>query len=157
MGNLTLAPLLSRGAYRFLTPEEQAALIEAFVRIGRQYHIAIRTCCENSALAQYGADVSGCMTREVLEAAIGCRLRIPKTKKSPRMQCNCLLGADIGMDNTCPHGCIYCYANANRKLVLENYRRHDPASPLLIGTLHPQDQIANAQQESYLDGQLSMF
>lgn len=142
---------------RAVTPEEQAALIEAFVRIGRQYHIAIRTCCENSALAQYGADVSGCMTREVLEAAIGCRLRVPKAKKSPRMQCNCLLGADIGMYNTCPHGCIYCYANANRKLVLENYRRHDPASPLLIGTLHPQDQIANVQQKSYLDGQLSMF
>lgn len=32
---------------RAVTPEEQAALIEAFVRIGRQYHIAIRTCCEN--------------------------------------------------------------------------------------------------------------
>lgn len=42
------------------------------------------------------------------------------------MQCNCLLGADIGMYNTCPHGCIYCYANANRKLVLENYRGMTP-------------------------------
>ena len=36
-------------------------------------------------------------------------------------------------------------------------RQHDPESPLLIGHLMPGDQVHDAEQESWKDGQLSMF
>ena len=137
--------------------EEQKRLVQAFAAIGRQYGIPLRTCCENAALAQYGADVSGCMTREVLEAALNCRLDVPKSKKSPRAQCDCLLGADIGMYNTCPHGCVYCYANYDRRTVAQNVRLHDPNSPFLIGGFRESDSIVEARQESYISRQVSMF
>ena len=140
-----------------VSPDEQKRLIQAFVEIGRKHRISIRTCCENADLAQYGADVSGCMTRAVLEKALGCRLNVPKSKKSPRAECDCLLGADIGMYNTCPHGCVYCYANYDRRTVEQNFQQHDPHSPLLIGHLREGDKIIEARQESYVSAQLSMF
>ena len=140
-----------------VSPDEQKRLIQAFVEIGRKHRISIRTCCENADLAQYGADVSGCMTRAVLEKALDCRLNVPKSKKSPRAECECLLGADIGMYNTCPHGCVYCYANYDRRTVEQNFQQHDPHSPLLIGHLREGDKIIEARQESYVSAQLSMF
>lgn len=144
-------------AARAVTEQEQRYLIEWFAKIGAKYGIPIRTCCENAALAQYGVDVSGCMTKEVLEAATGCRLAVPKRKKSPRTQCNCLLGADIGMYNTCPHGCVYCYANYDRKTVEQNVKQHDPDSPFLIGGFREGDKIVEVRQESYIDRQLTLF
>ena len=142
---------------RAVTTREQEALIQAFVEIGARYRIPMRTCCEDASLARFGADTSGCMTRSVLEAATGCRLNVPKSKKSPRAQCDCLLGADVGMYNTCPHGCVYCYANSDRRAVEQNRRQHDPTSPLLIGHLREDDQLVDARQESYLSEQISMF
>ena len=140
-----------------VSPDEQKRLIQAFVEIGRKHRISIRTCCEREDLAQYGADVSGCMTRAVLEKALDCRLDVPKSKKSPRAECDCLLGSDIGMYNTCPHGCVYCYANYDRRTVEQNFQQHDPHSPLLIGHLREGDKIIEARQESYVSVQLSMF
>ena len=87
-------------AARAVTEREQKYLATRFAEIGEKYGIPIRTCCENVSLAQCGVDVSGCMTKSVLEAAADCHLTEPKKKKSPRAQCSCLLGADIGMYNT---------------------------------------------------------
>ncbi len=96
------------------------------------------------------------MSKEVLEAAIGCRLDVPK-KKGARGECNCLLGADIGAYNTCAHGCLYCYANYDRQSVLENRKNHDPASPLLTGNLRAEDIVKEAEQTSWKNGQMSIF
>lgn len=144
-------------AARAVTEQEQRYLIEWFAKIGAKYGIPIRTCCENAALAQYDVDVSGCMTKEVLEAATGCRLAVPKRKKLPRTQCNCLLGADIGMYNTCPHGCVYCYANYDRKTVEQNAKQHNPDSPFLIGDFRVGNKIVEVRQESYIDRHLTPF
>lgn len=97
------------------------------------------------------------MTKEVLEQATGCLLQIPQKKKAVRDGCSCLLGSDIGMYNTCPHGCVYCYANYDKKTVAENIRLHDPASPFLIGGFREGDIIKEAKQESYFDAQLRLF
>lgn len=144
-------------AARAVTEQEQKYLAARFAEIGAKYGIPIRTCCENVSLAQYGVDVSGCMTKSVLEAAADCHLTVPKKKKSPRAQCSCLLGADIGMYNTCPHGCIYCYANYDRRTVEQNVRLHDPDSPFLIGGFRKGDKIIEVRQESYIDRQITLF
>ncbi|MBQ1706610.1 MAG: DUF1848 family protein, partial [Clostridia bacterium] len=84
-------------------------------------------------------------------------LGIPAGKAQTRDGCTCLLGGDIGMYNTCAHFCCYCYANYDRPTVLRNRELHDPESPFLIGGPHPADIIKDADQESWLDLQTSLF
>ncbi|NCB94663.1 MAG: DUF1848 domain-containing protein [Clostridia bacterium] len=134
--------------------QERAMIGEKFAGIGKKYGITIRSCCEGKELEKYGIDVSGCMTKSVMERAAGYVLHHPKTIKSTRPECECLLGNDIGMYNTCGHACIYCYANYDRKTVAENMRMHDPESPFLVGRALADDQVREAKQNLYGDGQL---
>jgi hypothetical protein len=142
---------------RQVARQEREVIGREFTKIGEQNGIRIRTCCEGTELAKFGIDVSGCMSQSVIERAIGMTLDVPKRVKSPRNDCTCLLGHDIGMYNTCAHGCIYCYANYDQATVHKNIALHDPGSPFLIGGAREGDIIKDARQESYLDGQLSFF
>ena len=138
---------------REVTRGEQAEIGRSFAEIGGRYGITVRSCAEGTELAQYGVDVSGCMTKEVLEHAADIRLAPPK-KPNARQECGCLLGNDIGAYNTCSHFCRYCYANYDRHAVMENLRRHDPYSPMLIGNLQQGDTVRLADKYSYIDNQL---
>ena len=65
--------------------------------------------------------------------------------KGQREACGCIVSKDIGMYDTCMHFCAYCYANASRKTVLENRRRHDPESPFLAGEPGKTNEDAKAE------------
>ncbi|MBQ8278745.1 MAG: DUF1848 domain-containing protein [Roseburia sp.] len=136
---------------------DRERLAEAFVRIGKKYGITIRSCHEGTELAKFGVDVTGCMTQSVIERAIGGSLQIPKSKKPAREGCDCLLGNDIGMYNTCGHACVYCYANYDNETVKNNRKLHQVDSPFLIGGWLPEDEVKDAKQESYYVGQMSLF
>ena len=135
---------------------ERIELGKEFVRIGKQYGMKIKSCAEGLELEPYGVDCSGCMTVPVFEKAIACHLEVPKVK-GVRGECGCLLGCDIGAYNTCGHLCRYCYANYDAKTVMDNLKRNNPKSPLLIGELSREDVIHEAKQESWKDMQLRLW
>ena len=137
--------------------ETQISLTRAFSEIARSNGMELRTCMESPELARYGADTTGCMTKEVLEHAFSESLQIPGSIGRSREGCDCLLGADIGAYNTCGHGCRYCYANYDRASVERNLRLHDPSSPLLLGHVQEGDRIVPARQSSYVTGQMTLF
>lgn len=140
------------------TNDEQIAIAKAFSKIGKENNMIIHGCCEKTFLKDYGLDISGCMSKEIVEKAIGYSLNSPKLK-TIRENCNCLMGNDIGAYNTCLHLCKYCYANYNKELVLENIRKHDDNSPFLIGSHVKEDNIKTAKQKSWkiTNEQISLF
>jgi hypothetical protein len=66
------------------------------------------------------------------------------------------MGNDIGAYNTCPHLCRYCYANYDEGTVMRNFKAHDPASPFLIGGSQPDDVVHQAEQRSFVNGQMTL-
>lgn len=142
---------------REVTPEERIILGRKMAAITRENGMLLRTCSEGTQLMNDGVDTGGCMTRHILEKACGIHLQVPGGKAAAtRTGCDCLLGADIGAYNTCGHGCRYCYANSDARTVARNRACHDPGSPLLVGRPYPEDQIHEADQRSWTDGQIRM-
>ncbi len=139
---------------REVSPADRLTLGKEMIRIAGRYDMVLKPCAEGDELAPYGADCRGCMTIETYETALQTPLHAPK-HKSPRKECACFMGSDIGMYDTCPHLCRYCYANNDPAAVARNRRRHDPHSPFLIGTGEPDDVVCEARQERWTDGQLS--
>lgn len=142
---------------KVVSKKDRGFLGKEMILIAKQYGMALKTCAEGEELAPYGADCSGCMTVNTFETALHANLDVPKRKSNQRNgQCACLLGVDIGAYDTCGHLCRYCYANTDALLVKENMRKHDPLSPFLLGGFMPGDVIHEAQQKSWIDGQMRL-
>ena len=142
---------------RAVNKEERLAIGERFAAISERNGMRLYTCLEGKELARFGIDTGGCLTQQVLEKAFGEQLVIPASHKQAREGCQCVIGNDVGVYNTCRHFCKYCYANYDRETVIKNSRLHDPDSPLLIGRVMPSDEVTDAHQESYMTGQLKML
>ena len=140
---------------KLVSENDRQKIGKTFSVIGREHNILIKTCAEGSDLSVYGIDHCGCITKPVIERAIGKSLKIPKLSKA-RGECDCLLGNDIGAYNTCSHGCKYCYANYDKGVVKNNLKLHDKKSPFLIGGFKEGDIIKIAKQETYVNPQLGL-
>ena len=70
-----------------------------------------------------------------IDGAIIERLFYPEglvySEKGTRTECGCSESKDIGTYDTCPHGCIYCYANAHKTTAQNKFADHDPNSAFL--------------------------
>ena len=92
---------------------------------------------------------SGCATMEILGRANGCEFRDIK-HRGLREGCSCIESRDLGAYDTCLNGCRYCYANKSPQKARDNYKLHDPDSPLILGHLSEDDTLAEGNQKSFL-------
>ena len=89
------------------------------------------------------------MTLDIMAKANNIKFKNLKHNGS-RAGCHCIETHDIGAYDTCLNGCKYCYANQNPKKAFENYKFHNPKSPLLLGELKEDDIIQQGNQKSML-------
>ena len=116
-------------------------------RIAAKYGLKLQTCAESMDLTAFGITSSACIDKELLEDIGSVRLDVKKGANQ-RAECCCAASIDIGAYNTCPGGCLYCYANYNAPLVQTNIAAHDKTSPLLFGTLTAQDVVTERKMKS---------
>jgi len=161
----TLAPYIDRCIFSFvemykklelnmpevilLSAEDMDALAQGLGSIAEKYGIHIQTCGTNGDFTCYGIHSSGCMTLDILGRANGILFKDRK-HKGTRQGCHCIESRDIGAYDTCMNGCKYCYANKTPRKAFENYKKHDPASPLLLGQIKPDDTLQQGAQKSFL-------
>ena len=143
-----------------MTEDEKESIARGLGEIAGRYGLYLQSCGTNGDYSRYGVHSSGCMTLDILGRANGVEFRKLK-HKGMRQGCHCIESRGIGDYDTCPNGCKYCYANKDHNKALENYKRHDPDSPLLLGHLMETDVIQQSEQKTFLaqnaiNGQLSL-
>ena len=100
--------------------------------VAKQHRLEITSCAEELDISDTGINHGKCIDEKLLYDVFA--IRYDGTKDSgQRKACGCIKSIDIGMYNTCLHGCSYCYATFQEKTVLANYRKHDPMSHFLVG------------------------
>lgn len=142
-----------------LTEEDMETLAEGLGAAARKYRIPIQSCATKADYSRYGILPCGCVTLDALGKANGVKFKDLK-HKGMRRGCTCMVSHDIGAYNTCPNGCRYCYANVNPESALQNFEKHDKNSPILLGSVSPDDDIIYGNQQSFLDvtdPQLELF
>lgn len=116
---------------KILDSDDMRRLAKILGEIARQYNLEIVSCAEEMDLQEMGINHGKCIDDELLSRICGRRLAL---KKDPhqRKTCRCVESIDIGTYDTCPHHCLYCYANSHALAVERNAALHDPTSPFLF-------------------------
>lgn len=99
-------------------------------QIAAQYGIAIYTCAEDFA-ATDNIRKGSCVDATLVAELFPQKRHVVKASLN-RNKCGCSDNRDIGAYDTCPHGCVYCYAVRNRDLAMKNFHAHDPLADALI-------------------------
>ncbi|RME63080.1 MAG: DUF1848 domain-containing protein [Caldilineae bacterium] len=97
--------------------------------IARQHGMRISMCAQRAYLAP-GVEEAHCIDAQRLAEVAGKPIAAPI--KGNRPECMCYQSRDIGEYDTCPHGCVYCYAVRDRRLAQRRYRLHDPEGAFLF-------------------------
>ena len=112
---------------------ESAARLSTLNR--NNWNLELATCAERIDLSEYGIGHNRCIDPELInrlapdDEILQNSLYNAKTDTGQRKACGCILSKDIGAYNTCPHGCLYCYANTSSASALSNYKK-SIANPL---------------------------
>lgn len=134
---------------------EMEELAAFFARTGAEYGLKVNACCEAKDLTAFGVGRASCIDRAVIEDILGGTVRL-KPDKGQRKGCGCYESIDIGAYNTCPNGCIYCYANHSPKSLEANLRQTDKNSEMLVGHVKEGDKVTERKAVSCFDGQYTL-
>lgn len=111
--------------------EQKIALVEQIIDIAKLNGMSINICSQpeflsiNPSLGEARC-VDADRLQRIAKNIINAKLR------GSRSSCGCFESKDIGEYDTCPHGCIYCYAVRSRDRAVKRFKEHNPLSEFLF-------------------------
>lgn len=124
---------------REFTDNDYEQIGKNFSQIAKEHNMNVQTCCEERRLLEYGFIKQDCMSNELAYKMTGKTYKKWTARQS--QNCSCVGFADIGVYNSCPHFCKYCYANYDEKKVNNNIKNHDNTSTLLVGNMDDGEEV----------------
>jgi hypothetical protein len=103
--------------------ETQRAYASRLSGIAEKNGIKLYSCCNDHLLSD-SVHKGSCINSSSL-AALFHDPGISSPVNPTRNQCACVKSIDIGTYNTCPHGCLYCYANADKEQSQKSFQQHN--------------------------------
>ncbi|MDO8608487.1 MAG: DUF1848 domain-containing protein [Phaeospirillum sp.] len=114
--------------------ETRRDLVRRLAVAAAEHGMALTVCSQPETLTA-GAKPARCVDARRLEAVAagwGAPRAVKARLKGNRPGCLCFESRDIGAYDTCPHGCVYCYAVNARGLAKRRLADHDPQSEFLV-------------------------
>ena len=119
-------------SFRAMSQDEIYETAESFSETAAENGIDLLTCAEETDLSSFGIKNSSCIDAYRAEQASGCKISL-KPGKPLRKGCRCAESTDIGIYDTCMHGCSYCYASQQRRSFKSAAEKFDVHAPMLTG------------------------
>ena len=107
-------------------------------------------------LSEYGIRHAACIDSAKVERIAGYPIRVERDP-GQRPACGCAASVDVGVYNTCPNGCTYCYATTRPALLRRARAVHAPDAPMLTGWPRGGEQITDRTGPSLRAEQTSLF
>ncbi|MES2643865.1 MAG: DUF1848 domain-containing protein [Myxococcota bacterium] len=107
---------------------EKLALVRELAAMARARGIQLKVCSQKAYVVE-GVQEARCVDAQRIMEVAG-RLVASKLKGN-RKECGCFYSKDIGDYDTCPHGCVYCYAVTSTAVAARRFREHDPEGEFL--------------------------
>ena len=110
---------------------ETGELLGRLAEIAGRHGMAISACADPADHTDLGIAPGRCLDGRLLERLWG----VPGPfRKDPgqRKACGCAESRDIGMPDSCLHGCPYCYSTVSHEAARRRHARHDPGGEMLV-------------------------
>lgn len=114
------------------------SLLMELAQIAQAHGMRMKVCSQAALLVPGVVEEARCIDADRLEKVSGHTIEGKARQKGNRKECACFASKDIGEYDTCPHGCVYCYAVQHRDLALNRYKAHDPHGQFLFS---PRDYV----------------
>ncbi|MDR1963540.1 MAG: DUF1848 domain-containing protein [Planctomycetaceae bacterium] len=117
---------------------EMYRMADRLAEQGRRWKMQLATCCENMNFTSYDIVPNRCIDPELLQRLapndpkLIAFLTQTEKDRGQRKHCGCVVSKDIGQYNTCPHYCVYCYANTSRQHIEQNEKRFGKYSETIL-------------------------
>jgi len=97
--------------------------------IANRYRIKMLSCC-GDYLTGPKIGKAHCISGKIVEELF-YKNGFEHREKATRKECGCTDSTDIGTYDTCPNGCIYCYANVDKIKAYKRFEKHDESAAFL--------------------------
>ena len=114
-----------------LPRDDRVELALGMADIAAEHGIEMLSCC-GDYLVGGRIRKAHCVDPELLTRLFADRIGQVRARPT-REECGCFESTDIGAYDTCPHGCVYCYANTGKAAAVANHARHDAERDSLTG------------------------